>query len=344
MKHDSRKNRRVKIVISAVVLLLLVCSAVFAIIAGMHRDAAAPSSSISEAPDYDTGDKWSEGLVTYDGEQYLYNNRIRTYLFMGIDTDEPVHKAEDGISGGQADALFLLAVDKAHNTLSVISIHRNTMTTVKMYDRDGSYTGDAELQICLQHGYGDGERLSCQRTAECVSNLFYGIPVHGYLALNMGGIGLLNDALGGVELTILDDIDSESLGVHLTSGETKRLSGDEAYAYCRSRDITEFDSASGRLKRQEQYLNALLPVMLTKIQSASSAAAVYKSAEEYIYSNIDYSRLADEITDMTYDESRGMHSIPGQVVMGDSYEEYHVEEDALYRLILDVFYDKVSEE
>ena len=251
---------------------------------------------------------------------------------MGIDTDEPVHKAEDGISGGQADALFLIIVDKAHDKLSLISIHRNLMTTVKMYNREGEYTGDAELQICLQHGYGDGERLSCQRTADCVSNLFYGIPIHGYVSLNMGG----------VEVTVLQDLVNESRNVHLTTGETKTLSGDEAYVYVRSRDITQFDSASDRLARQEQYLNNMIPVMLKRIRSASSAVSVYGAAEDYIYSNIDYNRLADEISDMTYDASEGMREVPGEVVMGEQLEEFYADDDGLYQLILDVFYEKVS--
>ena len=49
------------------------------------------SSEITEA-DTDAGGKWSEGIVTYGGKQYEYNSKIRSYLFMGIDTDEPVQK------------------------------------------------------------------------------------------------------------------------------------------------------------------------------------------------------------------------------------------------------------
>jgi anionic cell wall polymer biosynthesis LytR-Cps2A-Psr (LCP) family protein len=158
----------------------------------------------------------------------------------------------------------------------------------------------------------------------------------------MGGIGILNDALGGVEVTVLQDLVSESRNVRLTTGETKVLNGDEAYVYVRSRDITQFDSASDRLARQEQYLNNMIPVMLKRIRSASSAVSVYGAAEDYIYSNIDYNRLADEISDMTYDASEGMREVPGEVVMGEQLEEFYADDDGLYQLILDVFYDKVS--
>ena len=341
MGHRRRKAGPIKIIIPLIILIVLACLAVGVIIIKNSKENDTSSSSAVEAPDYDSLDKWSEGVVTYNNQQYRYNNTIRTYLFMGIDADDPVHKAEDGISGGQADALFLIVVDKAHEKLSLISIHRNLMTTVKMYNREGEYTGDAELQICLQHGYGDGERLSCQRTADCVSNLFYGIPIHGYVSLNMGGIGLLNDALGGVELTVLQDLNVQSRNVHLTEGETKVLSGEEAYVYVRSRDTTQFDSASDRLARQEQYLNKMIPVMLKKIRRASSAVSVYGASEDYIYSNVDYSKLAAELSDVTYDSEEGIRDIPGEVVMGEQLEEFYADDDGLYQLVLDVFYDKV---
>ena len=341
MGHRRRKAGPIKIIIPLIILIVLACLAVGVIVIKKSKENDASSEFAVEAPDYDSLDKWSEGVVTYNNQQYRYNNTIRTYLFMGIDADDPVHKAEDGISGGQADALFLIVVDKAHEKLSLISIHRNLMTTVKMYSREGEYTGDAELQICLQHGYGDGERLSCQRTADCVSNLFYGVPIHGYVSLNMGGIGLLNDALGGVELTVMQDLNVQSRNVHLTEGETKVLSGEEAYVYVRSRDTTQFDSASDRLARQEQYLNKMIPVMLKKIRRASSAVSVYGASEDYIYSNVDYSKLADELSDVTYDSEEGIRDIPGEVVMGEQLEEFYADDDGLYQLVLDVFYDKV---
>ena len=342
MGQRRKKAGPMQIIVPIIIIIVLACLAVGVIIIKKMKENSEPTSSAVEAPDYDNADKWSEGIVTYNNQKYRYNNKIRTYLFMGIDSDEPVQKAKDGISGGQADALFLIVVDNAHDKLSIVSIHRNLMTTVKMYNREGEYTGDAELQICLQHGYGDGERLSCQRTVDCVSNLFYGIPINGYVSLNMGGIGLLNDALGGVEVTVMQDLENNGRNVHLTAGETKVLNGDEAYVYVRSRDVTQFDSASDRLARQEQYLNNMIPAMLKKIRKASSAVSVYGAAEDYIYSNIDYNRLADEIADMSYDSAEGMREVPGEVVMGEQLEEFHADDDGLYQLILDVFYDKVS--
>ena len=337
-----QKGRGTGMYILIVGSILLACVIIVGLLFLKKKEAETPQTSSVEAPDYDNPDKWSEGVISYNGQKYRYNKNIRTYLFLGIDSDEPVHKAENGISGGQSDALFLLVENRDINKMSIISIHRNAMTEVQVYDEAGEYVGSKEMQVCLQHGYGDGERLSCQRTVDCVSNLFFGIPIHGYMALNMGGIGILNDAVDGVEVTVLHNIDHAGRNVHLVEGETKVLNGDEAYVYVRSRDVSEFDSASDRLMRQEQYLNGLLPQMQKKMKSVSSAAEIYNKADEYLYSNIDYSRLADEMSDMTYDSSEDMYNIPGEVVMGDQFEEFHVDDDGLYQLILEIFYDKID--
>mgnify|MGYP000233777684 FL=1 len=39
---------------------------------------------------HDSGqEKWQEGVVAYQGKEYLYNTDIKTYLMMGVDIDGP---------------------------------------------------------------------------------------------------------------------------------------------------------------------------------------------------------------------------------------------------------------
>ena len=134
---------------------------------------------------------------------------------MGVDKSGEVTEGENGIDGGQSDAMFLFVTDSKKESISVIPINRNTMTLVDVYDKAGFFIGQAELQICLQHGYGDGMRSSCLRTVDTVSRLFDDIPISGYLSLNMDAIPILNDALGGVTVEVMDDLDNPSLGVSL---------------------------------------------------------------------------------------------------------------------------------
>lgn len=316
---------------------LAVAATVFLILYKMNIEDK--SSEITEA-DADAGGKWSEGIVTYGGKQYKYNNKIRSYLFMGIDTDEPVEKKPKGIEGNQADALFLLVEDADSGKLSVIAIHRNTMTDIQECDENGNDIGNEIAQICLQHGYGDGERLSCQRQTEAVSNLFYGIPIKGYISLNMGGIGLLNDAVGGVEVEVLDDLTSKDAA--LRQGENVKLNADQAYIYVRSRDTSEFDSATARMRRQKQYLNSFIPKARKKAGTASGAMSIYNKAEDYLFTNVEYARLAEELADLDYNPDEDMYEIPGEVRMGEQYEEFYTDETGFYELILKIFYKEVS--
>ena len=82
------------------------------------------TASMTDAP---TTEKWQEGDVRYNGKVYRYNMDLKTYLFMGIDRSGKVTEAEDSISGGQSDAMFLLVVDTANEKVSIISIHRVNM-------------------------------------------------------------------------------------------------------------------------------------------------------------------------------------------------------------------------
>ena len=293
----------------------------------------------------DTGmvEKWQEGDVSYNGKTYRYNTSIKTYLFMGIDKDGVVTTAEDGISGGQSDVLFLFVENDKTKELSIIAIHRNTMARLDIYDEAGNYVGQAKGQICLQHAYGDGKRQSCQRSVEAISYLFYNLPIDGYFALNMGGVPALNDAVGGVEVEVLHDLKSETKNVSLTAGETVLLSDDEAYVYLRSRDVDEFDSATRRLERQQQYLSALASkVEAVAAQGESQLLKIYDAVEDYSVSNIDFAELAEDVAG--YEQgSIKMYSLPGETQMGEKFEEYHLDKDAFYDLVIEVFYEEVTE-
>lgn len=283
-------------------------------------------------------EKWKEGRVYYKGKSYTYNTGLRTYLIMGIDNDKPVEKAADSLSGGQSDGMFLLVADQEAKTLRVIAINRNTVTGVDVYDAEGNYQGRMDLVICLQHGYGDGEKLSCTRAVKAVQRLMYNIPISGYFSLNMGGIGALNDAIGGITLTPIEDIDWRA--AHLKTGEEHTLNGDEAYAYLRWRNIDEFASSDKRLERQKQYINLFIKKLMS---DSSKATAIYNAASDYVVASVDLAQLVSELDDLEYDESE-FYTIPGKTEQVGKFEEYHVDEDGLMELLLNVFYKEVPEE
>lgn len=68
----------------------------------------------------------------------------------------------------------------------------------------------------------------------------------------------MNDAVGGVEVTVQQDISFPKAGVNLKKGQKVTLNGTQAYYYLHGRDTEEYDSATKRLQREEQYIVAYM--------------------------------------------------------------------------------------
>ncbi|MGN0435020.1 MAG: LCP family protein [Wujia sp.] len=349
-KKDSSETILKIAVIITFVVLLAVAGVTIYVLLGNKEDNSADgqteqtnqnNNDIAISPSSEV-EKWQEGDIRYKDKLYRYNDQIKTYLFMGIDSKGPVAEAENSISGGQSDAMFLLVEDPLKEKLSVIAINRNTMTPIDVYYEDGTYNGRFTFQICLQHAYGDGKWISCERSVEAVSRLFYNIPISGYLSLNMDGISLMNDALGGVTLEVLEDMSDEQQGIELKKGETVTLFGSAATLYLRGRSLDTFNSASARLERQQQYLLALAAKLKeTANDNKKLLLNAYNEVEDYVVNSVDFAELIDETSGYSFDSS-DMYSIPGEMKMGERFEEYYVDEEALYDLIIQVFYVEVE--
>lgn len=61
------------------------------------------------------------------------------------------------------------------------------------------------MQICLAHGYGVDKQERCKNTLASVQALLGGQSIELYVEIPLDGIGALNDLLGGVTVTLLDD-------------------------------------------------------------------------------------------------------------------------------------------
>lgn len=295
--------------------------------------------------------RWQEGWVRYKDEIYAYNEDIMTFLFMGIDKQGDVSRMEEGTDGGQADALFLLVLNPHTKEIQVIGINRNTMTDIDIYNEDGAYVTTAVAQLAVQHGFGDGMEESCQYQVDAVRRLFYNLPIHGYCAVHMDAVRSLTELLGGIDLIALEDVremldDRAGSTMIARKGESVHLDGDKAYSYVRYRNVSVEKSADMRLKRQQQFLEEFikkaragagndltLPVKM--YQEVTKQMVTDVTAEEVTY-------LASSILDYSFDGSQ-IYSIKGETVMGKQFEEFYVNEEDLYEMILDIFYEPVQQ-
>lgn len=283
-----------------------------------------------------------EGEVRYQGKTYLYKKDILTFLCMGIDKRGEMQASSNLHRGGQADAIFLAVLDQRLQKISIIAVNRDTMTAVSVYDKEGNYTGEQMQQIALAHAYGDGMEESCERTVEAVSHLFYGLPIHGYCALNMEVISILNDAVGGVTLVPKSDVVIKG-EVKWKAGEEIFLNGRDAFTFVQNRDTKVAQSAEDRLARQKQYIQALIAQAKTAMkQDMTLPIQIYSQVTPYMVTDISSDEalyLAGQILPYSFD-SEDMYTMQGTVEQGEIFEEFYPDETALYELILSVFYEE----
>lgn len=302
------------------------------------------SVSVTEQDDQDTdGYVYKDGDIEYNGHVYRYNSDILTFLVLGIDSNYPVPEVSDNtdyLKGGQSDAIFLAVMNPHDRSISIVAINRNSMVDIDIYDSNNNYVRTAKSQICVQHGYGDGREMSCERAKKVVSKLMYNLPIHRYLSMRLGAISVLNDAMGGVEVTLPTDFPE----LNMTAGTTVRLNGEQAFMFLKFRNQYQFDSATNRLNNDKVYLSAFMNQVFDQTKSdVTFPLKLYDMVKEYILTDIsidEMSYLASELLGYSVKEAR-MYSVPGQTVMGNKFEEFYVDEYALREQILNIFYEIV---
>lgn len=280
-------------------------------------------------------------LVWHDGKAYRFNEDITTVLCMGIDQRSEVIELKEEISGesGQADSIFLVVLNPRTKKIKVIAISRDTMTEIPIFDYRGNYIGDAVNHLGLAYAFGNGKETSCQYMVDSVSRLFYGIPINGYAAFNMETIAEINDAVGGVTVTVPEDLSKAD--ADMTKGAVVTLDGGKAYTFVRWRDTSISNSNNLRIQRQKQYLVYFFQQALAAVRKDYTLpVTLYQEFEEKMVTNIGLDHavyLITEASNMSFDES-GMIVLKGDSSQGSVYDEVYVDDDALYELILDTFY------
>ena len=217
------------------------------------------------------------------------------------------------------------------------------MTAIKTFDYKGNYVGDSENHLGLAYAFGDGKETSCQYMVDAVSNLFYGIPVNSYIALNMEAVEELNDSVGGVTVTIPDEL--AKINPSFKAGSTVTLQGEQALSFIRSRDTKTDFSNNLRMARQKTYLVKFVQTAIKQIKmDPGLPARLYKELSGKMVTDIDLNDavyLATKGVSVSFGEE-DILTVPGEARKGTVYDEMYVDEKALYELILNTFYNDVS--
>ena len=289
--------------------------------------------------------EYDPSLYKYKGKIYRYKEDMINILCMGIDkkTEKMEKAAAESGEGGQADAIFLLSLNPKGGEMKIFDISRDTMTPIDNYDTEGNLIGQGVNHLALAYSYGDGEEKSCEMMSKAVSELLYGLPIQGYVAVNLQAVSKVNDAVGGVEVTIPEDLTDIAPG--FTKDSKIILNGEQAILYIQKRNQKILGGNDLRMQRQKQYMTSFLKAAQKAIKNQPVLPlTLYQELTEQMVTDIGVDQAVYLMTVMLDSKfkSEDIVMLPGKTEKGVYYEEFHIDEDALYDLMIDHFYTEAG--
>ena len=280
--------------------------------------------------------------VIHNGKVYTLKENIETFMVLGLDKFDDF-KAEDSYNNDmQADFLMLFVFDHDAKKCTAVQISRDTMVDVNILGVSGNKIDTSFQQIALAHTYGDGGNVSCRNTADSVSSLLNGVRIEHYISLTMDCVKILNDTIGGVEVTVLDDF--SGIDDTLVKGETVTLMGDRALLYIRARQGLDDSSNTGRMERQRQYMEAFYQKALKA--SDDNGDITFKTLtdiSEYIVSDRTITQLSDLSDKFADYEFCGIKTINGDVLTGEKYMEFYADQQSVDDIVIELFYEEKAD-
>ena len=343
MKKNTRKAIRQRKVCMLLIIILII---VLTVLGGgyyfmMQTKAASQKASGMNSDDQSrTSQTSGSGTVEYKGGTYKYNDHLSNYLFLGIDTRETVDTYQSQADAGQADAIFLVSMDRATEKIKVLFIPRDSMTRIEVFNPYGQSLGETTDHLNIQYAFGDGKEKSCELMKTAVSNMLDGLPIQGYCSMNMDGISVITDFVGGIQLTIPDDSLAD-VNPEYKKGAVVDITGETAEQFVRYRDIDKTQSALVRQERQKTFLQALVQKAQEKAgEDAGFVTGLYDSVKSYTVTNMGNDIFA-KLLAASQNGITDTETVPGEGTHGENFDEYHIDEDALSDLIISMFYEKI---
>ena len=343
MTKTTRKAiRQRKICMLLIIILIIVLS----VLGGGYyllsqKNAASPQNGGQNSDSRNQTDLSQNGdIVEYKGETYKYNDHLSNYLFLGIDTRETVDTYQSQADAGQADAIFLVSMDRATEKIKVLFLPRDSMTRIEVFNPYGQSLGETTDHLNIQYAFGDGKEKSCELMKTAVSNMLDGLPIQGYCSMNMDGISVITDFVGGIQLTIPDDSLAD-VNPEYKKGAVVDITGETAEQFVRYRDIDKTQSALVRQERQKTFLQALVQKAQEKAgEDAGFVTGLYDSVKSYTVTNMGNDIFA-KLLAASQNGITDTETVPGEGTHGENFDEYHIDEDALSDLIISMFYEKI---
>lgn len=349
-------NRALKITLTVVAALVITAAAILAAAFGIGSSGKSKLSSDGSKPNLPDGEETREtesgaeaaeaetdetkaardqafysADVFHNSKAYNYRENLINILFIGVDKTSD----KDGIA--QADALYLVVFDPESKKADVIAISRCTYAQIDMKDAGSSIAVKGKLQICLAYGYGNDDAEGSALTADAVSKLFYGVPIQGYYTIFMDEIPEIVYSVGGVEVSIGEDMTDCS--PDMKAGARVILTGENALKYLRWRENTN----SARVKNQLEFIKSFAAKVKGLVSgNPAEILTLYSSLSSVSATNLSYDSVLYLISEAAGAEIGEIVNLEGESGILNGSEVMYLDDAALYDFILEHFYTEVK--
>lgn len=274
--------------------------------------------------------------VTHDGVDYFPRQDIEVFLVAGTDSEGPVDDSGTYFNPGEADSVFLLIFDQTAEEVRVLNLNRDSMVYMPALGEGNRRIGTYYGQLALSHAYGSGLEDSCENLRTTVSGMLNGIAIDHYVVVNMDAVALVNDAVGGVTVTVTDDF--SKVTDELPMGEVT-LRGDQALDYVRIRRGVGDQLNVSRMERQKAFMEGFLKSLQMKLETSTSfPLEVYDAVSPYMVTDCSGTVFSAVVERYGGYRLAEIVSPAGENVRGEKFMEFHLDQEALLELVLRLFY------
>ncbi|MET8950347.1 LCP family protein [Streptomyces sp. NPDC004129] len=242
-------------------------------------------------------------------------------LVLGSDSRAGANAAlhTGNVSGARSDTALVMHIPDGRTRAVAVSIPRDTLVTRPECARsDGTQVPSAK-RVMFNSIYSQVGPACVVKTVEQMS----GVRMDHYVEIDFAGFKGLVDAIGGVTVTVDQNIHDKSSGLDITAG-THRLNGTQSLEFVRTRHGIGDGSDLGRIGLQQQFMLALLSE-IKKQDLLGSPTKAYK--------------IADSLTSALTTDS-GLASLTKLAEFGRSMNG--VDPSTMETIMLPVAYDKVD--
>ena len=325
----NKGTKRIFLIVDVVLLAVLIVAVIFA-----QRE------KTEVADEQDKVEEYYARFIEHEGQVYPVKRGLQSILLIGKDAMEgrrPQSDVETFYNDDLADFLLILAFDHENKTITPLQINRDTMCDVPWLSVNGLVGGYAQLQVTMAHIFGSGKMDSSKNTVNAVMGLLYNAPIDHFFTFSMDTVPIMNDLVGGVTVTLEDDI--PTLGPEYVKGKTITLKGMDSLRFVRARDSTLLDSNLPRMGHHRLYMNAFINQAQKKIsQDPEFVFRAFDKVERFLITDLTVETVSELVNDfyeyqvlpiMTYEGTYSWSTV--------ETSQFFADEDSLWNCVKNTF-------